>query len=433
MAYDLELFVSVLERNIDNRGKTPPLSSTGYPLIEVKHIQENHIYPVFEDTKFVDQHTWNTWFRAHLEPGDLLFSTVGSIARSCIVPEKPKFCIAQNVLGFRVNRSKADSRFLYYAINDSFFQNEVKGRTVETVQKSIKVHDLKTCRITVPPLAIQKAIAAVLGTLDDKIELNRGINGTLEATAQALFRSWFVDFDPVRVLSGQMPQAPPFLSAKALKKAGFPDRFQDSELGEIPENWRLGTLGEVAKNPREVVEPHKLKPSTPYIGLEHMPRRSVALAEWGYADELESNKFEFKRGEILFGKLRPYFHKVGIAPLDGVCSTDIVVIKPKVQDWVGFVLGHVSSLNFVNYTNASSTGTKMPRTNWLDMSRYKVALPPQLLAAAFTEQVSPLMERMVTNIHESRTLAELRDALLPKLMSGELRLKEAEESVNAAS
>jgi type I restriction enzyme, S subunit len=196
MAFNLELFPNVLEKNIDNRGKTPPISETGYPLIEVKHIQENRIYPVFEDTKFVDQETWDTWFRAHLEPEDILFSTVGSIARSCLVPGKPKFCIAQNVLGFRVNRSKADPRYIYYAINDSFFQNEVHGRTVETVQKSIKVQDLKTCRIPLPPLPVQKVIARILGTLDDKIELNRQMNATLEAMARALFKSWFVDFVP---------------------------------------------------------------------------------------------------------------------------------------------------------------------------------------------------------------------------------------------
>jgi type I restriction enzyme S subunit len=162
-----------------------------------------------------------------------------------------------------------------------------------------------------------------------------------------------------------------------------------------------------------------------------MPRRSVALVEWGYADELESNKFAFKRGEILFGKLRPYFHKVGIAPVGGVCSTDIVVIRPKIQDWFGFVLGHVSSVNFVNYTNAGSTGTKMPRTSWQDMARYKVALPPRLLAVAFNQKVDLLAEHMIANIHESRTLAALRDALLPKLLSGDLRSRvSAEEFVH---
>jgi len=190
----------------------------------------------------------------------------------------------------------------------------------------------------------------------------------------------------------------------------------------LPRGWHEGTLGELAENPRRGVQPDELKPTTPYIGLEHMPRRCIALSEWGHAGELESNKFEFRRGEILFGKLRPYFHKVGVAPLDGVCSTDILVVRPKEAEWFGFVLGHVSSVELVNHTDAASTGTKMPRTNWSDIARYEVALPPKAPAANFTEKIRPLIERITANIHESRTLAALRDTLLPKLLSGELRV-----------
>ncbi len=147
----------------------------------------------------------------------------------------------------------------------------------------------------------------------------------------------------------------------------------------------------------------------------------------------ESNKFEFKKGEILFGKLRPYFHKVGVAPVDGVCSTDIVVVAPRDRSWFGFVLGHVSSDEFVEYTNAGSTGTKMPRTSWGEMARIPVVLPPKPVAEAFTAQVRPSIDRMIAAIHESRTLAALRDALLPKLISGELRVKDAERLLTAAS
>jgi type I restriction enzyme S subunit len=158
-----------------------------------------------------------------------------------------------------------------------------------------------------------------------------------------------------------------------------------------------------------------------------MPKRCVVLSEWDAADALESNKFAFKQGEILFGKLRPYFHKVGIAPVDGVCSTDIVVVTPKSKQWFGFVLGHVSSREFVEYTSAGSTGTKMPRTSWAEMARYQLALPPEPVAEAFTRTTQPAIERMITAIYESRTLAALRDALLPKLVSGELRVRVAEK------
>src|SRR5207244_3675647 len=187
----------------------------------------------------------------------------------------------------------------------------------------------------------QHRIAEILGALDDKIELNHRMNETLEALTQCLFKSWSVDV---------------------------------TESG-LPAGWRESTLGEVAENPRRGVHPDKIRAVTPYIGLEHMPRRCIALSDWGYADELESNKFEFKRGEILFGKLRPYFHKVGVAPVDGVCSTDILVVRPKMPAWFGFVLGHISSVELVNYTDAASTGTKMPRTNWNDLARFAVAFP----------------------------------------------------------
>jgi len=153
------------------------------------------------------------------------------------------------------------------------------------------------------------------------------------------------------------------------------------------------------------------------------------LSDWGTADGLESNKFEFRQGDILFGKLRPYFHKVGVAPIDGVCSTDIVVVAPRGSQWFGFVLGHASSIEFVEYTNAASTGTKMPRTSWNDMARYELVLPLEPVAAAFTGLVQPSVDRIIAGIRESRTLSALRDALLPKLISGELRVKDAEKLI----
>jgi type I restriction enzyme S subunit len=279
---------------------------------------------------------------------------------------------------------KADTRFLMYALNSGDISGYLTGSTMPKLTQG----NMNRIPILAPPLPEQLAIASVLGALDDKIELNRRMNETLEALAQSLFKSWFVDPTP----------------------------------SALPKGWREGTLGDVAENPRRGVQPDEMKPSTPYIGLEHMPRRCIALSDWGHADELESNKFEFKRGEILFGKLRPYFHKVGVAPLDGVCSTDILVVTPKESAWFGFVLGHVSSVELVNHTDAASTGTKMPRTNWNDIARFEVALPPEAFAAKFSVLIQPLIGRIIANIHESRTLAALRDALLPKLLSGEVRV-----------
>ena len=281
----------------------------------------------------------------------------------------------------------------------------------------LNTEELKAIDILLPPAAEQRAIAYILSTLDDKIELNRRMNATLEAMARALFRSWFVDFDPVRAkMDGRDTGLPKDVADL------FPDRLLDSELGEIPEGWSVGTLGDIAVAPRRGIDPGQVADDTPYIGLEHMPRGSVALTDWGRAGSVSSTKTAFESRDMLFGKLRPYFHKVGIAPTNGVCSTDIIVLKARMSEWSAFVLACVSSSGFVSYASQTSTGTKMPRTSWRTMSRYEICRPAEPVAAAFQNVVALMLERIVANVHESRTLGFLRDALLPKLVSGELRV-----------
>lgn len=331
---------------------------------------------------YIDKHIFDGEYLLIAEDGEnlrTLKTPIAFLARGKFWVNNHAHIVTGNV--------RADTRFLMYALNNGNISGYLTGSTMPKLTQG----NMNRIPILAPPLPEQRAIASVLGALDDKIELNRRMNETLEALVQTLFKSWFVD----------------------------------ATQSDLPKGWRAGTLGEVAVNPRRGIQPDQIKTDTAYIGLEHMPRRSIALSDWGHTEELESGKFEFKLGEILFGKLRPYFHKVGVAPLDGVCSTDILVVIPKEPAWFGFVLGHVSSVELVNHTNAASTGTKMPRANWNDISRYEVALPPKQLAAEFTEKIHPLVERIIANIHESRTLAALRDALLPKLLSGELRMPAA--------
>ena len=245
----------------------------------------------------------------------------------------------------------------------------------------------------------------------------------MEATARAIFKSWFVNFDPVKAkMEGHKP---PCMDTETA--ALFPSAFQDSPLGEIPKGWKVGTLGEIAKNVRRSVKASEIDSSECFIGLEHMPRRNIALSQWQIDAEIASNKYRFRKGEILFGKLNPHFHKVGIAPIDGVCSTDILVIQPIEVGWFGVVLGLVSSDNFVAYTTACSKGTTLPRTNWNDMSRYEIVLPKVEIAQKYTEFIRPIIKRIIKNIHQSRTLSQIRETLLPKLLSGEIRVDDADE------
>ena len=307
-------------------------------------------------------------------------------------------------------------KFKYYALSMLGLERMNSDSAVPSLNRS----DAHARTLLLPGESEQRAIAHILGTLDDKIELNRRMNETLEEMARALFKSWFVDFDPVRAkMEGGDTGLPPDVDAL------FPDRLVDSELGEIPEGREIGCLADIAVAPRRGVDPTSLHNETPYIGLEHMPRRSIALTQWEGTEKVTSSKSIFKKGDFLFGKLRPYFHKVGIAPVSGICSTDVIVVAPKASQWSAFVLASISSDEFIAYANQTSTGTRMPRTSWKTISEYRICLPSAHAVQAFQDAIQPMIDGIVANVHGSHTLAALRNTLLPKLVSGELRVVES--------
>lgn len=408
----------VLAINDGYRVRNSELGPAGIPFVRGGDIGdgtictkvEDHILPQFAD-RVQSKLT---------RPFDVAFIAKGTVGRVGILHSaQPSSVFAPQVCYWRsLDTARLEPRFLFYLLRSREFQDNLDA--VKThgsmVADYVSMTDQRHFKLTVPPPREQKAIAATLGALDDKIELNRRMNATLETMVRVLFQSWFVDFDPVRAkLDGRQPAGLDEVAAALL-----PANFQNSETGHIPQGWTAGTLGGIATNPRRGAQPSEIAPNTPYIALEHMPRRCIALGDWNESADVASGKSAFKKGDILFGKLRPYFHKVGVAPLDGVCSTDILTLAPKSPEWFGFLLGHVSSDELIRFTDQASTGTKMPRTNWNDISSFKVALPPKSLAAAFTKLIQPMVERMIANLHQSRTLATLRDKLLPKLLSGDV-------------
>lgn len=311
----------------------------------------------------------------------LAISKSGTIGALGIL--KDEMCGNRAVINIDVNKTKASLPYVYYLLK--YKNKELVSKAHGSIQKNLYISVLEQTKINHSDLSVQQEIAAVLFALDAKIELNQRINAELEAMANLVFRHRFIE------------------NKKKVK-------------------WGIGRLGQVAENIRRSANPSEIKPETHYIGLEHMPRKSIALADYGNASELGSNKYAFKAGEFLFGKLRPYFHKVGIAPVDGVCSTDILVISPKAPEWYGFVLGHVSSDEIIKYADATSGGTKMPRTNWESLAKFEIPMPPVELAKQFTDFLAPIAKQIRINTFESQTLRELRDWLLPMLMNGQVRV-----------
>lgn len=300
-----------------------------------------------------------------------------------------------------IDDTRASKDWLHYLMRTHEYRSWVIGSASGTTVKHTSPSRIESFSFKLPSLGGQRAIAEILGALDDRIDNLRQINITLEAISAALFKSWFVDFDGISA-----------------------EDMQESELGMIPKGWRVGTLGECCANIRKQAKPYALSPETPYIGLEHMPRKSLALTERGVSDGLASGKFWYQREDILFGKLRPYFHKVGVASHEGICSTDILVVRAK-SHWFGFTAMHLFSDALISYATQLSNGAKMPRTNWSDIAGYKVALPPVEAASEFDDAIRLLIEKQHSNVEQATTLASLRDTLLPRLISGKLRIGDA--------
>lgn len=324
---------------------------------------------------------------------------------------------------FKVTPKTNDTsrEFLYWFLRQDSVREHVNLIASGSVQKDLTHSAFKSIEIKIPDLPTQLQIGSILKPLDDRITLLRETNTTLEAIAQALFKSWFVDFDPVH--AKQQGREPEGMDANTA--ALFPDSFEESELGLVPKGWRVGTLGDIANTSRKQIHPTELRSDLHYVGLEHIPRKSLSLINWDNAQGLESAKAAFGEGDILFGKLRPYFHKVVIAPFDGVCSTDILVCRAIQDTYYGVITMHLFSEVLIEYANRLSNGAKMPRVNWKDIAAYPICVPPIAIAEKFSNAVKPLFSQMMANVLQTQTLANLRDTLLPRLISGQLRLPEA--------
>ena len=363
-------------------------------------------------------------------------SDMGKVAMSAVAS------VTNQQINTLVINPEHEALYVYYNLLGR--RTELRTLAAGSAQPILNKSSFGMIEIELPTWSEQRAVADILSALDDRIDFLRQTNTTLEAIAQALFKSWFVDFDPVRAKAegrepeaaaqrsasgagGRMPGAPMDAATAAL----FPSEFEASELGLIPKGWRAGRLGDISSNPRDQAKPGKIDPDTPYFGLEHMPRKSIALGDHGTADGLGSGKFWFEESDILFGKLRPYFHKVGLAPFKGICSTDILVLRPAKTVFHALLLTHASSDAIIGYATRLSNGAKMPRSSWKDIAGYPICIPPDFAAQVFNEAVEPMFERIKANVRAASALAQLRDTLLPRLISGKLRLLDAGREVEA--
>ncbi len=357
-----------------------------------------------------------------LRPGDLYVSLkdvtqsgalLGSVARLPAFVERGR--LTQDTVKLEPKADCPPLNYLYWLLRTPQYRAHCRERATGTTNLGLAREDFLS--FEVPPLSAEREVlSSLLDAVDEKIDLNRRVLETLEALARAIFENWFVDFDPV------LANAEGYDSGVSADIASlFPASFDNEGL---PSGWRDQRIDEIATLVRDSVEPSDVEPTTPYVGLEHIEKRQLGLANWGNASEVNSSKLKFQSGDLLFGKLRPYFHKVSIAPTAGICSSDIFVFRANNQSDRSFMYLALSQASFVASATGGVTGTRMPRADWSYMSGQRFAIGSEALMAAFSEFVDHILAPINVRLSEVGTLSAIRDALLPKLVSGEFRVSE---------
>ena len=310
---------------------------------------------------------------------------------------KGKFDAYQRTYVIRpIDESRLDTRFLYFALRPQL--DHLRSVSTGSATKFLTMGLLSDLELPLPDLPTQRKIAGILSAYDDLIENNLRRIKILEEMAQSLYREWFVHFH--------------FPGHESVK-------FADSALGQIPKGWEVKKLGELADQMRRGISKGELDGIVRYVGLEHIPRQSLSLDAWEETAELGSNKLAFERGEVLFGKIRPYFHKVSVAPFDGICSADTIVIRSKKPEHRALVTACVFTEAFVAHATATSNGSKMPRTDWKILKDYLHVLPPKELLGRFSALFENALAQQQNLVSRNQTLRRTRDLLLPKLLSGD--------------
>ncbi len=414
------------------KGTTPTtiggrFTVTGVAFVKVESITNEGRIDVTK-LAHIDDETNDLLARSSLQKDDVLFTIAGTIGRVARVREDILPANTNQAVAIvRPNRSTVDPEFLYYSLRDDARIKRAHTRVVQSVQANFSLSELSAVEIPLPPLPEQRAIAHVLGTLDDKIELNWRMNETLEQMARALFKSWFVDFDPVRAkMDGRWRPGQSLPGLPAYLYDLFPSRLVASELGEVPEGWEVRPLPELIEvNPKRTLRRGEI---APYLDMANMP--TSGHVPDSVIDRPFGSGMRFANGDTLIARITPCLENGKTAYVDflrddeiGWGSTEYLVMKPipPLPDEFAYCLAR--SARFREFAIQNMTGTSgRQRVPAKALSGLSLPSPPARIAIEFGSIAQQVFERATRSAHEARTLAAQRDGLLPKLISGELRV-----------
>lgn len=407
---------------------TPVWTHSGYIVIRNQNIKNGRLD--LSNPSFTNGHHFAQRIRrAKPTAGDIIFTREAPMGEVCMVPAGLECCVGQRQVLLRPNPNVVDGRFLLYALQSPDVQHEIgwnegTGSTVSNVRIPV----IEGLRIPTPDLKTQRYIGETLGALDDRIDLLRQTNATLESIAQALFKSWFIDFEPVRAKAeGREPDG-----MDAATAALFPDEFEESELGIIPKGWETRSLDSFATYLNGLA----LQKYPPESDNEFLPVIKIAQLRAGHsvgADRASARlkpEYVVRDGDVLFswsGSLEVEFWCGG----DGALNQHLFkVTSTEVPQW----LCYLATRHFLPAFRqiAAHKATTMGHIQRKHLTESRIALPHPRLLPQLGAAIEALLDRRVINALQARELASIRDTLLPRLISGKLQLSECQEQVQEA-
>ena len=401
----------------------------GIPSIMPQNIGENRV--IEDGIARIGELDARRLARYLVRTGDIVYSRRGDVERRALIGHhEDGWLCGTGCLRVRLGENGVDPQYASYYLGHPVVREWIVRHAHGATMPNLNTAILSACPFLIPPVSEQRTIAHVLGTLDDKIELNRRMNATLEAMARALFKSWFVDFDPVRAkMEGRDTGLPKEVADL------FPDRLVDSELGEIPEGWRVGTLAEVARLNPESWSNRTAPDRILYVDLAKTKGGDIdEIQIFSWADAPSRARRVLRRGDTIVGTVRPGNRSFALIDRDDLTgSTGFAVLRPTDPIEREIVWCTATSHDAIDRLAHLADGGAYPAVNPKVVLDSALALPDSDLRTAFSSLVAPLLNRLQANQRETRTLGTLRDTLLPKLVSGELRVQDDERLFKAVT
>jgi type I restriction enzyme S subunit len=394
---------NAMESIIDYRGKTPKKTDSGIPLITAKIVKNGRI---LEPNEFISPQDYESWMRRGLpKPGDVVITTEAPMGEVAQLDER-KVALAQRLITLRGKKGMLHNNFLRFVLQSPNVENELKKRESGTTVTGIKQKELRKALLPIPPYDEQIKLSEILISLDNKIDLNHQMNSTLEQIAQTLFKHWFIDFEF------------PDENGNPYKSSG--GRMVDSELGEIPEGWKIGVLGDfceiiMGQSPPGKTYNEEGKGLPFHQGITdfgfRFPSRRVYCTE---------PKRIAEKGDVLLSVRAPV-GSLNVADQKYAIGRGLAALKLKRDH--GSYLFYLMKATQSRWNIFESEGTVFGSIGKSDIYNFKTIIPPQNLISKFNDLIKPLDERIACNEKNNHILSLTRDSLLPKLMSGKIRVQ----------